>query len=61
MPKKDPSEFGGDDPTPAGLQPKGLDAMTSSEKLRLIYRTGQEADPEADVNPEAFRGEIPLT
>ena len=53
-----PSEFGGSDSTPAGLQPKGVDALTSSEKLRLIYQTGQEVDTEAPKSARAWRGEI---
>lgn len=53
-----PSEFGGSDSTPSGLQPKGTDALTSSEKLRMIYRTGQEFDTEAELDEAAFRGQI---
>lgn len=53
-----PSEYGGNDSTPAGLQPKGADALTSSEKLRLIYRTGQELDTTASVDSITFEGGI---
>lgn len=53
-----PSEFGGGDSTPSGLQPKGVDALTSSEKLRMIYRTNQDVDTEAALDPQAFHGHV---
>lgn len=53
-----PSEYGGQDSTPSGLQPKGTDALTSSEKLRLIYQTGQDVDTEASLDERAFDGQI---
>lgn len=51
-----PSEFGGSDSTPVGLQPKGYDALTSGEKLRLLYQTGQEVDTEAPKSERAWHG-----
>jgi hypothetical protein len=53
-----PSEFGGEDSTPAGLQPKGNDALDAQDRLKLIYRTGQSEDPEAPLDPKAFHGEV---
>lgn len=29
---------------PAGVHPKGQNALTASDKLRLIYKTGQDSD-----------------
>ena len=53
-----PSEFGGEDSTPTGLQPKGIDALDAKEKLRLIYQTGQQQDPEAPLDKRAANGQV---
>lgn len=52
--KTAPSEFEGTGPTAAGV--RNTPVLTASEKLRLMYRTGQDQDPEADVDPLAFQG-----
>jgi hypothetical protein len=51
------SEFGGA-VGPAGVAPKGREALTASEKLTLGYQTGTE-DPEAPVDERWFQGEDP--
>lgn len=53
------TEFGGDSPSQSTVQPKGKDALTASEKLRLIYLTGQESDSSKPVDRRAWRGELP--
>ena len=63
-----PSEYGGK-VLPNGFQPEAPDArspngelpdggheLTSSEKLSLIYGTGQEDDPTMDRDEAAFYG-----
>lgn len=43
------TEFQGDETTPAGVQPKPREALSASEKLGLIYRTGTlDSTAEAD-------------
>jgi hypothetical protein len=37
------------------IQPKGADALTASERARLIKTTGSE-EPSAPPDPEAFHG-----
>lgn len=50
------TEYGGIQPTLAGgIQPKGEDALTNSEKLRLGYVTGAEADTRRDQNLDDHR------
>lgn len=41
------TEFGGKENVPANVQPKHTDALTPSEKLRLVYLTGQDEDSRA--------------
>lgn len=41
------SEYGGVQPTTATIQPKGADALTAGERLRLGYLTGVENDTES--------------
>lgn len=66
-----PSEYGGKT-LPNGYQPEvpeavspngqpvqGGHTLTPSEKLSLIYRTGQEEDPTMDRQPGAFQGNLP--
>lgn len=41
------SEFGGVQPTKSTIQPKGVDALSNGDRLRLGYLTGEENNPEA--------------
>lgn len=41
------------------VYPKDPAAMTASDRLRLAYVTGQDADPNAPRDPKAFRDEYP--
>lgn len=51
------SEFGGRGPEQSGVfNNKKLNAW---EKLRLIYRTGQDKDATAPVDPDVFAGRGP--
>lgn len=50
-----PSEFGGKIGKNT-VYPKPADALSSSDKLRLIYLTGQEEDSIAPVRPGTFQG-----
>lgn len=52
-----PSEFGGK-VGKHGIQPLPH-RLTSSEMLRLGYRTGQDTDRNANAGPEAFNGLLP--
>jgi hypothetical protein len=45
-----------DSRSPNGLLPEGGHELTSSEKLSLIYGTGQEQDPTMDRDAAAFHG-----
>jgi hypothetical protein len=59
--KESPTEYGGDRVLPnavQGLGPLGRE-LSSSEKLRLGYRTGQEEDPEALKKSGFFYGVDP--
>lgn len=51
-----PSEFEGTGTTAAGV--RNTPQLKAYEKLRLVYLTGQDQDPEADVYPNAFRGDV---
>lgn len=51
-----PSEYGGKIQKNTVYE-KDESALTASEKLRLIYRTGTE-DPQAPVDDRAFLGEV---
>jgi hypothetical protein len=53
-----PSEFGGKTGK-HGIQPLPH-RLTSSEILRLGYRTGQDTDRNANSGSEAFNGLLPL-
>ena len=53
---RDTSEYEGSGVMPNGVFPKGNDALTASDKLRLGYVTGQEVDSRAKVDPGAFYG-----
>lgn len=55
--KNDPrSEFEGGGPQANTLYPKGADALTPSDKLRLQSLTGQEQDPKAPLDPYFWQG-----
>lgn len=50
------TEYGGVQPTLAGgIQPKGPDALTNGEILRLGYLTGNEAETRRDKSLEDLR------
>lgn len=56
MPKAmPPSEYGGR-VGPNTVQPKPPDALSSGEKLRLFYLTGQEEDTHAPRDPRMMEG-----
>lgn len=50
------SEFEGGGLMPNTVFPKGTDALTASDKLRLQSITGQEEDSHAQVNPYHWYG-----
>lgn len=50
------SEYDGNGPMPNTVYPKGPDALTASDKLRLQSITGQEEDPNAPVDPYFWAG-----
>lgn len=57
--KNDPrSEFGGRGVLRNTLFPKGADALTPSDKLRLQSLTGQEDDPLAEPDPYFWQGGV---
>lgn len=54
-----PTEYGGDNSTKNSVQGRGPEearTLSTSEKLRLGYLTGQEEDPEVEAKPEFFYG-----
>lgn len=59
--EKTKSEYSGTVPTRNTVQELGPDGrkLSSSEKLRLGYLTGQEEDPEAAPKPGFFYGVDP--
>lgn len=50
------SEYEGGGVMPNSVFPKGVEALTASDKLRLGYITGQETDSRATPDPGAFYG-----
>lgn len=59
--KNDPrSEYGGMGVMPNTVFPKGSDALTASDKLRLQSLTGQEEDSRAPVDPYHWYGNVEL-
>jgi len=50
------SEYEGGGLMPNTVFPKGADALTASDKLRLGYITGQEEDSRAKVDPGFWQG-----
>lgn len=55
-PMDDRSEYDGGGVMPNTVYPKGNDALTPSDKLRLGYITGQEEDSRAKSDPGFFYG-----
>lgn len=53
---ENPSEFDGNGVMPNTVYPKGSDALTPSDKLRLQSITGQEEDSRAPVDPWFWQG-----
>lgn len=57
--KNDPrSEYGGRGVQANTLYPKGADALTPSDRLRLQSITGQEDDPTAPPDPYFWYGNV---
>ncbi len=56
---RDRSEFEGGGVMPNTVFPKGEDALTASDKLRLQSITGQETDSRAPVDPYHWYGNVP--
>lgn len=52
----DRSEFEGGGVMPNTVFPKGTEALTASDKLRLGYLTGQEEDSRATLDPGVWYG-----
>ena len=52
------SEYEGGGVMPNTVFPKGSDALTPSDKLRLQSLTGQEEDSQAPLNPYHWNGGI---
>lgn len=50
------SEYEGRGPLRSTVFPKGADALTPSDKLRLQSLTGQETDPAAPLDPYFWQG-----
>jgi hypothetical protein len=50
------SEYEGGGVMPNTVFPKGTDALTAGDQLRLISITGQEADSKAPVDPWFWQG-----
>ena len=53
---EDRSEFDGGGVMPNTVYPKGSDALTPSDKLRLQSLTGQEEDSKAPLDPYHWHG-----
>jgi hypothetical protein len=54
----DHSEYDGGGVMPNTVYPKGADALTAADKLRLQSITGQETDPNAPVDPYHWYGNV---
>lgn len=55
-PLNERSEYDGGGVMPNTVYPKGTDALTASDKLRLQSLTGQEEDSRAPVDPWFWQG-----
>jgi hypothetical protein len=53
---RSPSEYEGGGVLPNTIYPKGADALTPSDKLRLMSITGQTEDPLATPDPGYWNG-----
>ena len=53
---RSPSEYEGGGVLPNTIYPKGADALTPSDKLRLLSITGQTEDPMAQPDPGYWYG-----
>jgi len=58
MDSSDRSEFDGGGVMPNTVFPKGTEALTASDKLRLQSITGQELDSRAPVDPYFWYGNV---
>lgn len=56
---EDRSEFEGGGVMPNTVFPKGTEALTNGDKLRLMSITGQETDSRAPVDPYFWQGNVP--
>lgn len=52
------SEYGGNGVLESTIYPKGPDALTNGDKLRLMSLTGQEVDPKAPLDPYFWYGNV---
>lgn len=52
----EPTEYDGRGVQPNGIYPKGREALTPSDKLRLLSLTGQTEDPNASPDPGYWNG-----
>lgn len=52
------SEYGGEGVMPNTVFPKGTEALTAADKLRLQSITGQETDSNAPVDPYFWQGGV---
>jgi hypothetical protein len=57
--QKTGSEYGGVEETSATIQPKGPEALSAGEQLRLFYLTGQTTDTEAIEDHRQMLGLLP--
>jgi len=58
MAKRIVSEYGGGGVMPNTVYPKGSDALTPADKLRLDSITGQDQDARAPVDPYHWMGGV---
>jgi hypothetical protein len=56
MVDRSPSEYDGGGVLPNTIHPKGAEALTASDKLRLLSITGQMEDPLATPDPGYWNG-----
>lgn len=59
MNRKQGSEYSGVPTTSATIQPKGADALTNGDRLRLGYLTGTETDPDSIEDRRQMMGLLP--
>lgn len=56
MKQNEGTEYSGVSPTAATIQPKGAEALTPGDRLRLGYLTGSESDPDSMEDRRQFYG-----